>query len=107
MSTEKFIYDCPECGHEMGLIVAYEPPDPNYGADRDGNRGVFLPGRWVVEDTEPCVNGCEITPEDLDCLAELVQDDAEDLEQALADAAADAMYDDYIDRRLSGDDFWR
>lgn len=38
-------HPCPECGYGM----TYEPPEHNYGADADGNRGVTLPGGWGCE----------------------------------------------------------
>lgn len=36
---------CPKCGEEM----EYEPADPNYGADADGNRGRYIPASWACE----------------------------------------------------------
>lgn len=27
--------------------MEYEPADPNYGADADGGRGIYVPACWV------------------------------------------------------------
>lgn len=39
------IKTCPKCGEEM----TFEPADPNYGADADGNRGWYVPASWRCE----------------------------------------------------------
>lgn len=39
---------CPKCSHEM----TYEPADPHYGADADGNRGMYVSAYWYCTNCE-------------------------------------------------------
>lgn len=36
------------CHGNVLVEVAWEPADPNFGADADGNRGMYVPGFWAV-----------------------------------------------------------
>lgn len=38
---------------EIEYEIAYEPDDPNYGADADGNRGVYVKGGYYTETDPP------------------------------------------------------
>lgn len=38
---------------EIEVELGWEPGDPNYGADADGNRGISVPGYAFVEDELP------------------------------------------------------
>lgn len=44
--------DC-TCNAEVDVDIDVEPPDPNYGADRDGNRGVYMPGSVGIDQSAP------------------------------------------------------
>lgn len=48
---------CPVmCGtgeDSIEITLAYEKPDYNYGADADGNRGIYVAGYWYPEDSVP------------------------------------------------------
>jgi hypothetical protein len=49
-----------DCEGRIALSIAYEPPDPSYGADADGNRGIYVPGFYYAEYTgEECTKGCK------------------------------------------------
>ncbi len=48
LSKQPTTKSCPRCGQPM----TYEPADPNYGADADGNRGVYMPAVWICENLE-------------------------------------------------------
>ncbi len=39
---------CPrdECEGAVAVALEWEPADPSYGADADGNRGVYVRGYW-------------------------------------------------------------
>ena len=41
------------CEAELEVELAWEPADRNYGADADGNRGVYVPGYWYFETSPP------------------------------------------------------
>lgn len=49
---------CPKCGEEM----TFEPADPCYGADADGNRGRYIPASWACE----CGHTQVVEPDDND-----------------------------------------
>ncbi len=49
--SDHFIHvECPveECGTEMKIALEYEAGESNWGADADGRRGMYVPGRWYV-----------------------------------------------------------
>ena len=50
--TEFYGGECPTCGAELKISASWEPADPNYGADADGNRGMYIPGYYSLEDVE-------------------------------------------------------
>lgn len=60
----------PDGALEPGVVVVeleWEPADHHYGADADGNRGVYVPGYWYdVETSATCSKGCELTERDRD-----------------------------------------
>jgi hypothetical protein len=65
---------CPrgECDGEVAVTLEYEPGEM-YGQDADGNRGMWVPGRWIAEAAETCTQGHNLD----DAEREKVQDDAE------------------------------
>lgn len=46
--TTKVIINCSrkDCDGEMEVELSWEDPDPSFGQDADGNRGVYVPGYW-------------------------------------------------------------
>lgn len=63
--------DCPveECGTDFTVELYYEPGDSNYGADADGNRGMYVPGYWYPDEMPACCpNGHVFSPEELKAL---------------------------------------
>ena len=87
---------CPNEECELELNVGYEPPDYNYGADADGNRGMYVAGYAYLEYEVPAVcPTCkhEFDPEELKALEDAA-------EKAIKDAGKDDVepdYDDYYD----------
>lgn len=41
------------CIEEIEFDLAYEPADASYGADADGNRGMYVPGYFYPESDPP------------------------------------------------------
>lgn len=41
------------CRAEVDIRIDITPPDPNYGADRDGNRGIYVGGSVELDDSAP------------------------------------------------------
>lgn len=74
------------CEGEIEVTLEYEPADPHYGADRDGNRGMYQPGYWSGTSEDSCSEGCILTQEEQDSAAE---EAASDL---AAEQEADAEY---------------
>lgn len=59
--TLTFTHDAPdgeECTTDVMVTFGTEPPDPNYGADADGNRGIYVSGYYIVEEIEPTCHRC-------------------------------------------------
>lgn len=49
-----------DCEGRIALTIEYEPADPNYGADADGNRGIFVPGFYYASFIDrTCTKGCQ------------------------------------------------
>lgn len=71
--------DCPVCEEKKSLTMEmdHEPDDHNYGADRDGNRGVFRAGTFYVDGDIVCDNGCEFSPDQLASICKEAVDEAE------------------------------
>ncbi len=59
-------------------MLEWEPPDPSYGADADGNRGMYLRGYWDAQVSDACTAGHALT-----------QREREDIEQDAIDNQAD------------------
>lgn len=53
--------DGEDCVGVVKVELEYEPPDNNYGADADGNRGIRVPGYWSAYDVESCTLGHTLT----------------------------------------------
>jgi hypothetical protein len=41
---------CPICDADFDIELEYEPADPHFGSDADGNRGVYIPGYYHQAD---------------------------------------------------------
>lgn len=64
---------CPkdDCDGTVHASLAWEPPEPNYGADADGNRGMYVAGYWYVEDVgSTCNKGHTMDTDDAQVLSE-------------------------------------
>lgn len=90
---------------EVELTAGYEPGDPNYGADADGNRGISLPGYAYYESglPETCPEcGHEFTAEETATLELLADEAAEEewlsAQDSYAEDRADQLYEDMKDR---------
>lgn len=60
--------DCPrdtedgeDCPGVVTVELEYEPPDNNWGADRDGNRGIRVAGYWSASPANACSLGHVLT----------------------------------------------
>ena len=84
---------CPTCGEPIEVEAEVDPGDANYGADADGNRGIFVGPSVETPDynDEPCDNGCQDFYE---------PQDRENIAQQLLTAARDYRYEP----RYPGDD---
>ncbi len=67
----------------------YEPADPNYGADADGNRGMYVAGYWSGSCDDSCSEGHTLT--------------ADEQEQVNTEAAADFTAEDEAENEQ---DWW-
>lgn len=78
--------DCPREGCEgfVQVSLEYEPPDPHYGMDADGNRGIYVAGYWSAEADDTCSLGHVLIG------AELLQ-----LQTEAEEAVEDCDDDDY------------
>jgi hypothetical protein len=71
MSSRCISFNCPREGCEgtfEDVECEVEPGDPNYGADADGNRGIYLPASLNAPsyDGEECSEGHTMdTPEEV------------------------------------------
>ena len=65
-------WNCPQCGEEFEVGLYVEPDEPNYGADADGNRGVFMAGYLECEEyPETCPHcGYTLTEGDVEAITE-------------------------------------
>lgn len=64
--TRKETLNCPrDCEGEVVVSLEYEPADPDYGADADGNRGIYVRGYWTMYGADPvCSTGHTLTAEE-------------------------------------------
>jgi len=46
-----------DCEGQVSTLMEWEPGDPNYGADADGNRGVCVQGYWTADPAATCSEG--------------------------------------------------
>lgn len=74
--AETILIECPRdgCRHVHELETEIEPADPHYGADADGNRGMYV-GPYLLEPDPPTV-----CPK---CKAEYDDDDLDNLRNAI------------------------
>ena len=71
--------DAEYCCAEFEIQLDREPDDPNYGADADGNRGIFVAGGWYWEGEVP--TKCE------ECGHEFTKEEMAQIEKAFDRAA--------------------
>lgn len=64
-------FDCPEedCPGVVLVDLEWEDPDPSYGADADGNRGMYVAGYWSGEAEDTCSAGHTFTPQEREDIA--------------------------------------
>lgn len=67
------------CRDEIEVELEREPDDHNYGADADGNRGMFVSGYWFPETNPP--DKCET------CGRVYTAEDKEEIENLMNKAA--------------------
>lgn len=62
--------DCPrdDCEGKVSVTLEYEPPDPHYGADADGNRGMYVAGYWDGTAADTCTLGHKLTVAETDVI---------------------------------------
>lgn len=73
MTTRREMIQCPRCEAEMVVEMEYEPADPSFGADADGNHGIYLFGYWSANDVPTCPNRCELDEGEQKDVAKAVQ----------------------------------
>lgn len=84
------------CEADVEVTLGYEPDDPNYGADADGNRGIYVHGGFYVECiADRCEAGHEFTAEE-----------AQELCRRADQAAQDYEPEDTRDYEPDDDDRW-
>lgn len=81
------------CEGKVVVGLVWEPPDPHYGADADGNRGMYVAGYWSVGDIPPKCDVCgfEFTPAGIQ---QIEKDAAEQAESFDIDPRWDGPDDD-------------
>lgn len=90
--------DAPDCAPEHEVAMGFEPDDPHYGADRDGNRGEFRRGAIFVDDELPTTcRVCGYRFDDIDQL-EMIARAEKRAARDKADAAESAAIDAYEQR---------
>lgn len=47
----------PDCEGIVDARLDWEPADPHYGADADGNRGMYVRGYWTADTGPSCSEG--------------------------------------------------
>ncbi len=66
MTTKTEKLNCPrDCEGEVTVTLEYEPGESNWGADRDGNRGIAVRGYWMAEADVACSQGCVLTEQEV------------------------------------------
>src|SRR5690349_16695937 len=78
--------DSEYCIAEFEIELGREPDDHHYGADADGNRGIFVAGYWYWEGEVP--TKCE------ECGHEFTKEEMDEIEKAF-NKAADKYTEDY------------
>lgn len=53
MTANYIEIECPMCGKIIRLEAEIMPAEPNYGADADGHRGIYVPAYATLVDDEP------------------------------------------------------
>ncbi len=58
---------CPreDCEGTVQVSLEWEPGDPRYGADSDGNRGIAVRGYWIADAAVVCSLGCVLTEQEV------------------------------------------
>ena len=69
----------PNCTYEHILETEIEPADPHYGADADGNRGMYVAAGPLIPDTPSICPEChtEYSVEDMEQLAAEIEKQCE------------------------------
>ncbi len=95
MSAETFA-DCPrdDCEGKVLVTLEYEPPDNNYGADADGNRGTYVGGYWIAFGSGACSLGHTLSG-----------DEEAAIEQDAVDNAPNQYEDEYYGPDGPDDDY--
>lgn len=90
-----------ECEADVEVELAYEPPDPNYGADADGRRGIYVSGYFYVESiADTCAKGHVLTGEEEADVERRAEKEARDYEpEDTRDYEPDDDYDYECERR--------
>lgn len=54
------------CEAPIRFELDYEQADPHWGADADGNRGMYVPGYWYLASVTPqqCPKGHDLTEDE-------------------------------------------
>jgi len=51
-------HECANCGKKYDVPFVAEADEHNWGADADGNRGIFVPGALIIGDTDAQCPAC-------------------------------------------------
>lgn len=59
------VADDQDCDGKVTVVLDYEPADPHYGADADGNRSMYVAGYWYGTADDTCTLGHKLTAEEM------------------------------------------
>ncbi len=99
-NTREATVSCPrpDCEGEVAVTLEWEPADWNYGADADGNRGMYVRGYYWSAATGPsCSEGHVFFADERVVLDKVAADEAGDY-YAIEDEYDSPDCDDYDDR---------
>lgn len=97
MSMVTLTIQCPDpdCEHEFDVEADVDPGESNFGADADGNRGIYVPA-WVVPPDDVLCPKCGANCD------EVAKQQAEDYK--FSEPEYDGLYDTLEERDLDRDD---
>ncbi len=96
MYTEREVTTaCPrdECEGTVKVTLEWEPPESNYGADADGNRGMYVAGYWCAYPDELCSLWHTLTDDERDSIGQDAEANAGEADEEYSGPDYDAEDD--------------